>query len=185
MSVGLQRLRDDADAIRKGAVDKGEDPTIVDRALELDTRRRMLLGEGDALKAERNAASKRIGEAIKGGARPDGDEVAELKAASVAQSVSVTGCQVWCQLKSPTGTAHAGVPMLDPKVKRWVKRWKNSTYQGSALAMASCVKAGSESMKARFGIRAYSSRQNHDPPERLMKRSASAQKRCTVSRGAP
>jgi len=83
MSVGLQRLRDDADAIRKGAVDKGEDPTIVDRALELDTRRRMLLGEGDALKAERNAASKRIGEAIKGGAQPDGDEVAELKAASV------------------------------------------------------------------------------------------------------
>jgi seryl-tRNA synthetase len=83
MSVGLQRLRDDADAIRKGAVDKGEDPTIVDRALELDTRRRMLLGEGDALKAERNAASKRIGEAIKGGAKPDGDEVAELKAASV------------------------------------------------------------------------------------------------------
>jgi seryl-tRNA synthetase len=83
MSVGLQRLRDDADAIRKGAVDKGEDPTIVDRALELDTRRRTLLGEGDALKAERNAASKRIGEAIKGGAQPDGDEVAELKAASV------------------------------------------------------------------------------------------------------
>ena len=83
MSVGLQRLRDDADAIRKGAVDKGEDPTIVDRALELDTRRRTLLGEGDALKAERNAASKRIGEAIKGGAKPDGPEVAELKAASV------------------------------------------------------------------------------------------------------
>jgi seryl-tRNA synthetase len=83
MSVGLQRLRDDADAIRRGAVDKGEDPTIVDRALELDTRRRTLLGEGDALKAERNAASKRIGEAIKGGAKPDSDEVAELKAASV------------------------------------------------------------------------------------------------------
>jgi seryl-tRNA synthetase len=83
MSVGLQRLRDDPDAIRKGAVDKGEDPTIVDRALELDTRRRTLLGEGDALKAERNAASKRIGEAIKGGAKADGPEVAELKAASV------------------------------------------------------------------------------------------------------
>jgi seryl-tRNA synthetase len=83
MSVGLQRLRDDAETIRKGAVDKGEDPTIVDRALELDARRRQLLGDGDALKAERNAASKRIGEAIKGGAEPDGPEVAELKAASV------------------------------------------------------------------------------------------------------
>jgi seryl-tRNA synthetase len=84
MSVGLQRLRDDADVVRKGAIDKGEDPTIVDRALELDERRRQLLGDGDGLKAERNAASRKIGEAIKGGAKPDGPEVAELKAASVA-----------------------------------------------------------------------------------------------------
>ena len=82
MSVGLQRLRDDADAVRKGAIDKGEDPAVVDRAIELDARRRELLGEGDRLKAERNAASKRIGEAIKGGASPDGAEVADLKAAS-------------------------------------------------------------------------------------------------------
>jgi seryl-tRNA synthetase len=83
MSVGLQRLRDDADTIRRGAIDKGEDPTVVDRALELDTRRRTLLGEGDALKAERNTTSKQVGEAIKGGAKPDGPEVAALKAASV------------------------------------------------------------------------------------------------------
>ena len=83
MSVGLQRLREDTDAIRRGAVDKGEDPTIVDRTLELDTRRRTLLGEGDALKAERNATSKQVGEAIKGGAPPDGPEVAALRTASV------------------------------------------------------------------------------------------------------
>jgi len=83
MSVGLQRLREDADAVRRGAVDKGEDPATVDRALELDTRRRTLLGEGDALKAERNATSRQVGEAIKGGAKPDGPEVAALKAASV------------------------------------------------------------------------------------------------------
>jgi seryl-tRNA synthetase len=83
MSVGLQRLRDDADAVRHGALDKGEDPAIVDRALELDTRRRTLLGEGDALKAERNATSRQVGEAIKGGAKADGPEVAALKAASV------------------------------------------------------------------------------------------------------
>jgi seryl-tRNA synthetase len=89
MSVGLQRLRDDADAIRKGAIDKGEDPAIVDRVIELDARRRTLLGEGDTLKAERNAASKRIGEAIKGGSRPDGPEVADLKAASVAAGTRI------------------------------------------------------------------------------------------------
>jgi seryl-tRNA synthetase len=82
MSVGMQRLRDDADALRRGAVDKGEDPALVDRALELDERRRALVAEGDALKADRNAGSKRIGEAIRGGADPNGAEVAALKAAS-------------------------------------------------------------------------------------------------------
>jgi seryl-tRNA synthetase len=84
MSVGLQRLRDEPEVIRQGAIDKGEDPSIVDRALELDAERRTLLGETEALKAERNAASKRIGEAIKGGVAPDSAEVADLKAASVA-----------------------------------------------------------------------------------------------------
>jgi seryl-tRNA synthetase len=82
MSVGLQRLRDEPDLLRRGATDKGEDPSVVDRALELDERRRALTAEGDALKAERNASSKRIGEVIRAGADPNGPEVAELKTAS-------------------------------------------------------------------------------------------------------
>jgi seryl-tRNA synthetase len=82
MSVGLERLRTEPDLIRRGAADKGEDPGVVDRALELDERRRALLAEGDALKAERNATSKRIGEAVRGGADPNGAQVAQLKAAS-------------------------------------------------------------------------------------------------------
>ena len=84
MSVGLQRLRDDAETIRDGAVRKGEDPALVDRALELDAERRRLLAEGEALKAERNTVSKQIGEAIKGGAAADGPEVAGLREASTA-----------------------------------------------------------------------------------------------------
>ena len=84
MSVGLPRLRGEPDEIRRGAIDKGEDPALVDRALELDGERRRLLAEAEALKARRNDASKQIGAAIKGGARPDGPEVAELKALSVA-----------------------------------------------------------------------------------------------------
>ena len=82
MSVGLQRLREDAEAIRKGAIDKGEDPSIVDAALAADARRRELQGEADGLRGERNTASKSIGEAIKGGAKPDGPEVAALRARS-------------------------------------------------------------------------------------------------------
>ena len=82
MSVGLLRLREEPDAIRKGAIDKGEDPALVDAALAADTRRRELQGEADALRAERNAASKSIGESIKAGAKPDGPEVAALRTRS-------------------------------------------------------------------------------------------------------
>ena len=84
MSVGVQRLREEPDRIRQGAIDKREDPSTVDRALEVDAARRRLQSESDTLKAERNTASKQIGEAIRAGARPDGPEVAELRAASTA-----------------------------------------------------------------------------------------------------
>ncbi len=33
MSVGVQRLRDEPDRIRQGAIDKREDPTLDDRAI--------------------------------------------------------------------------------------------------------------------------------------------------------
>src|SRR6478736_3060905 len=82
MSVGLQRLREEPDVIRRGAVDKGEAPSIVDRALEVDATRRRLQAESDTLKADRNSASKQVGEAIRGGAAADGPEVAALKARS-------------------------------------------------------------------------------------------------------
>ena len=82
MSVGVQRLREDADRVRQGAIDKGEDPSVVDRAIEVDATRRRLQAESDTLKSERNTASKQIGEAIRGGASPDGPEVAELRASS-------------------------------------------------------------------------------------------------------
>jgi seryl-tRNA synthetase len=84
MSVGLARLREESDRIRQGAIDKGEDPSIIDAALAADGRRRVLQGEGDALRAERNDVSKRIGEAIKGGLRPDSPDVAGLRARSTA-----------------------------------------------------------------------------------------------------
>ena len=90
MSVGLQRLRDEPDLLKRAAADKGEDPSVVDTALALDERRRTLVAEGDALKAERNASSKRIGEAIRGGADPNGPEVGELKAASSGVADRIT-----------------------------------------------------------------------------------------------
>ena len=49
MSVGVQRLREEPDAIRQGAIDKGEDPGLVDDGtgprLRIVAR---LLGESEA-----------------------------------------------------------------------------------------------------------------------------------------
>ena len=70
MSVGVQRLRDEPDAIRRGAIDKGEDPGLVDRAIEVDAERRRLLAEIEALKATRNSHSAEIGTFVKAGADP-------------------------------------------------------------------------------------------------------------------
>ncbi|MGH2427359.1 MAG: serine--tRNA ligase [Candidatus Limnocylindria bacterium] len=83
MSVGTDRLRDEPDLLRRAATDKGEDAGLIDAALALDERRRLLLAEGDALKSERNAASSRIGQVVRDGADPDGPEVAELKRTSL------------------------------------------------------------------------------------------------------
>ena len=89
MSVGLQRLRDDAPVVRQGAIDKGEDPSLVDAAIAADVRRRELLAEGDRLKAERNQVSRSVGEAIRGGADPNGPAVAALKLASTAAGARI------------------------------------------------------------------------------------------------
>ncbi len=94
MSVGVQRLRDDAATIREGAIAKGEDPGRVDEALVLDARRREALGEADHLRAERKQVSERMGAAIKGGARPDAPEVATLRGRSTEMGARIAELDV-------------------------------------------------------------------------------------------
>jgi seryl-tRNA synthetase len=79
MSVGLARLRAEPDAIRRGAIDKGEDPLFIAQALARDARRRELQGEADALRGERNNVSRDIGAAIKGGAAADAPQLADAR----------------------------------------------------------------------------------------------------------
>ena len=78
MSVGIQRLRDDAEAIRKGARDKGEDPALIETALGLDAERRKLLGDVDGWRAERKQLSAEVAAQMKQGGNAD-----ELKGQSV------------------------------------------------------------------------------------------------------
>jgi seryl-tRNA synthetase len=57
--IPLQRIREDPDAIRRGAELKGEDAPV-DEILTLDERARALRAEVEGLQAERNAASRQI-----------------------------------------------------------------------------------------------------------------------------
>ncbi len=132
MSVGLQRLREEPEVIRQGARDKGEDASLVDVALELDARRRRILGEADRLKAERNAASKRVGEVIRGGAAADSPEVATLRAASVAageriDALDAEAADVQARLDDALlripNPADPGVPVGDADANVVVRTW--------------------------------------------------------------
>jgi len=139
VSVGLQRLRDDPDRIRQGALDKGEDPARIDRALELDGERRRLLAESEGLKAERNTASRRVGESIKGGASPDGPEVAALRAASTMAGERIAtldarlaeiGVQLEDQLLRIPNPADPDVPVGGEEANVTVRTWGEMLARG-------------------------------------------------------
>ena len=94
MSVGLQRLRDEPDVIRRGAIDKGEDPALVDQALEHDTNRRRLLAEIEGYRARRNEVSAEIGKRIKAGADPKADpDVVTLRHQSTDIGAQIDGLE--------------------------------------------------------------------------------------------
>ena len=65
MSVGLARLREEPDIIRKGAIDKGEDASLVDRALALDVERRRVQSDADGLRAKLKLKSAEVAKALK------------------------------------------------------------------------------------------------------------------------
>ena len=87
--LDLRQLRDDPDSAREALARRG-DAERLDPVLELDARRRELLPELEKLRAEKNAASKRIGELQRAGddaseaiaaVRATGEREKELEAA--------------------------------------------------------------------------------------------------------
>jgi seryl-tRNA synthetase len=128
MSVGLQRLRDDADTIRNGAVAKREDPALVDQALAADEERRRLVGEVDAMRAQRKEISAQVGAAMKaGGAGAD-----ELRAQSVELGTRIEAGderlhQLEAQLEDVLlripNPADADVPVGPPDATVTIREW--------------------------------------------------------------
>jgi seryl-tRNA synthetase len=84
--LDLNLIREKPEVVRKALRDRQMEDAPVDRALELDARRRALLTEVEAMKAERNAVSKEIGrmkdpaerQAKIDAMRALGDRIAEL-----------------------------------------------------------------------------------------------------------
>jgi seryl-tRNA synthetase len=178
MSVGVQRLRSEPEVIRKGALDKGEDATLVDVALALDMRRRVLLGEADARKAERNAASKQIGEAIKGGAAPGGPEVAALRAASVAAGERIAALdteigRVEAELEDALlripNPADPDVPVGDADANLTVRTWGEllSRAVPAVAAAGAADEAGTAGGEGQAGTAAWERRPHWEVAERL------------------
>jgi seryl-tRNA synthetase len=61
--IDLRELRDDPDRFRASQRARGEDPTLVDRVLAADERRRSSAAAFDRLRAEQKQLGKRIGQA--------------------------------------------------------------------------------------------------------------------------
>ncbi|WP_024801305.1 serine--tRNA ligase [Nocardia sp. BMG51109] len=61
--IDLRFLRDDPDAVRASQRARGEDPALVDAALEADAARRAAVATADNLRAEQKALGKKVGKA--------------------------------------------------------------------------------------------------------------------------
>jgi len=80
--LDLKAIRAEPEAVRAALARRGDAPVAaLDRALELDERRRSLLPDLERLREEKNAASKRIGEVQRGGGDASA-AIAEVRATS-------------------------------------------------------------------------------------------------------
>lgn len=56
--LDIKYIRDNFEIVRQAAIDKGLDPTVVDKVLKLDVDRRELIGKIEALRAEKNTLTQ-------------------------------------------------------------------------------------------------------------------------------
>jgi len=75
--LSLDLIVNETEKVRERLRARGEADSGLDQVLKLDASRRVLIKEGDDLRARRNEASRRIGAA---GKKPSAEEVAEMRA---------------------------------------------------------------------------------------------------------
>ena len=84
-------LRRDPDALKRSLQRRGEDPAVVDEARQADEQRRNFTSARDALREQRNAASKAIGALMRGGGPSEADAA---RLAEMREQVRRTGVQI-------------------------------------------------------------------------------------------
>lgn len=90
--IDINVLKNNPDLVRENIKKKFQDRKLplVDEAIALDDRRRALIAEGDALRANRNTLSKQIGGLMKDGKK---DEAEKIKAQVNAEAVRLSAIE--------------------------------------------------------------------------------------------
>ena len=105
--LDMTLIREQPDLVRKDLLDRQMDPSPVDAILKLDERRRGMLTEVEALKAERNSVSKEIGQMKDAASRQAKIEAMRLvgdKIAALDKDVS--------ELEAELKSIAAGIPNI-------------------------------------------------------------------------
>jgi seryl-tRNA synthetase len=113
--IGLQRIREDPEGVKRAIVRKGEPTEAVDRIRAADERRRALEADANELRAQRNAGNKQLGELMRTGDRAAGER---LKGEMAQLSTRIDGfTSELSQLESAIEADLLQVPNLpDPSV---------------------------------------------------------------------
>jgi seryl-tRNA synthetase len=82
--LDLRQIREDPGPARESLKRRGLDPAVLDEALEVDERRRLILPELEELRARKNQASRRIGELQRTG-EDASEAIAEVRGVSARE----------------------------------------------------------------------------------------------------
>ena len=135
--IDIKKLRDDFDKTAAELARRGVEKARLEKARDLDLKRRSLVGETEALKAKRNAASKEIGKFAKEGGdiaaakeemRKVGDRIAEIdrELATVDRDLRETLLMI---PNIPAPEIPTGMDSTANKVVRFVGEWKDPDFK--------------------------------------------------------
>lgn len=134
--IDIKKLRDDFEATAQALARRGVERERLEKARDLDAKRRALLGETETLKAKRNAASKEIGKvaaaggdiaAAKAEMRAVGDRIAEIdrELTTVEHDLRETLLMI---PNIPAPEIPTGLDSSTNKVVRLVGEWKDREF---------------------------------------------------------